>query len=775
MAALTSLAPGADSAAALILRLGAESGRLVHVEHIAARTGRRAPWPEWVPAELTARFSGIGVPAPWAHQAVAADLARSGKNVIISTPAASGKSLGYLLPALTAVLEGATALYVAPTRALAADQLRAVRALGLDGVRAAVLDGDTPAAERDWARAHAAYLLTTPDMLHHMLLPRHARWNGFFRRLQYVIVDECHGYRGVFGSHVAHVLRRLRRVAAHHGGAARPAGPVFLLASATISEPAACALLLTGQRAEEVTESAAPRGPVTFGLWEPPLTAARGEAGAPVRRTATAEAAGLLADLVARNVPSLAFSRSRRGAEAVAMGARRALAEAGTPGLGERVAAYRSGYLPEDRRGLEQALRTGAITGLAATTALELGVDISGLDAVLIAGWPGTRAALWQQAGRAGRDGRGAVAVLIARDDPLDTYLVHHPETLLRRPVEATVLDPGNPYVLAPHLCAAAAELPLTEADLALFGPGSVAVSEALIRRGMLRRRGAVICWTRRGRAARTGLRGTGGRPVKIVEAPTGRLVGTVDEPSAHVLVHTGAVYPHQGEMYLVARLDLANSVALVEAADPGYATSAREVTAIEVAAELRRSAWGAAAVHFGDVQVTRQVTSFVRRGLETGRPLGEVPLDLPPRTLRTRAVWWTIPDRQRSVLAGLGVDLPGAAHAAEHASIGLLPLFAACDRWDIGGVSADVHPATGQLTVFVYDGHDGGAGFAERGYRAAPEWLRATAEAIRSCECQAGCPSCIQSPKCGNGNEPLSKNGAVLLLECLLEGCRSR
>jgi DEAD/DEAH box helicase domain-containing protein len=775
MAALTSLAPGADPAAALILRLGAESGRLVHVEHIAARTGQRAPWPDWVPAEVTARFSGAGVPAPWAHQAVAADLARSGQNVIISTPAASGKSLGYLLPALTAVLEGATALYIAPTRALAADQLRAVRALGIDGVRAAVLDGDTPAAERDWARAHAAYLLTTPDMLHHMLLPRHARWNGFFRRLQYVIVDECHGYRGVFGSHVAHVLRRLRRVAAHHGGAARPAGPVFLLASATISEPAACALLLTGQRAEEVTESAAPRGPLTFGLWEPPLTAARGEAGAPIRRTATAEAAGLLADLVAQNVPSLAFSRSRRGAEAVAMGARRALAEAGTPGLGERVAAYRSGYLPEDRRGLEQALRTGAITGLAATTALELGVDISGLDAVLIAGWPGTRAALWQQAGRAGRDGRGAVAVLIARDDPLDTYLVHHPEALLRRPVEATVLDPGNPYVLAPHLCAAAAELPLTEADLALFGPESVAVTEALIRRGMLRRRGPVICWTRRGRAARTGLRGTGGRPVKIVEAPTGRLVGTVDEPSAHVLVHTGAVYPHQGEMYLVARLDLADSVALVEAADPGYATSAREVTAIEVAAELRRSAWGGAAVHFGDVQVTRQVTSFVRRGLETGRPLGEVPLDLPPRTLRTRAVWWTIPDSQRSVLAGLGVDLPGAAHAAEHASIGLLPLFAACDRWDIGGVSADVHPATGQLTVFVYDGHDGGAGFAERGYQAAAEWLRATAEAIRSCECQAGCPSCIQSPKCGTGNEPLSKNGAVLLLECLLEGCRNR
>ncbi len=524
-----------------------------------------------------------------------------------------------------------------------------------------------------------------------------------------------------------------------------------------------------------MTESAAPHGPVTFGLWEPPLTAARGEAGAPIRRTATAEAAGLLADLVARNIPSLAFSRSRRGAEAVALGARRALTEAGAAGLGQRVAAYRSGYLPEDRRALEAALRTGAITGLAATTALELGVDISGLDAVLIAGWPGTRAALWQQAGRAGRDGRGAVAVLIARDDPLDTYLVHHPEALLRRPVEATVLDPGNPYVLAPHLCAAAAELPLTEADLALFGPESAAVTDALVQRGMLRRRGPVTCWSGRGRPARSGLRGTGGRPVKIVETPTGRLVGTVDEPSAHVLVHTGAVYAHQGEMYLVTRLDLADGVALVEAADPGYATSAREVTAIEVAAELRRSAWGDAAVHFGDVQVTRQVTSFVRRGLETGRPLGEEPLDLPLRTLRTRAVWWTIPDSQRSSLADLGVDLPGAAHAAEHASIGLLPLFAACDRWDIGGVSADVHPATGQLTVFVYDGHDGGAGFAERGYQAAAEWLRATAEAIRSCECQAGCPSCIQSPKCGNGNEPLSKNGSVLLLESLLADCRGR
>ena len=408
-----------------------------------------------------------------------------GRHVIIATPAASGKSLGYLLPALTGILEGGTALYLAPTRALAADQLRVISELAVPGVRPAVVDGDTPAAARDWARSHANYLLTTPDMLHQTLLPRHARWNGFFRRLRYIVVDECHTYRGVFGSHVAQVLRRLHRIAAHHGGP-DPArseppgpGPLFLLASATVSEPAGCAFLLTGQQAEAVTENAAPCGPVTFGLWEPPLTSARGEAGAPVRRSATSEAATLLADLVAEAVPALAFTRSRRGAEAVALGARRALREAGAAAHSGRVAAYRSGYLREDRRALEEALRNGDITGLATTTALELGVDISGLDAVLIAGWPGTRAALWQQAGRAGRAGRSAVVVLIARDDPLDTYLVHHPDALLHRPVEATVLDPGNPYVLAPHLCAAAAELPLTDE-----GPGLVRPRSPRGRRG---------------------------------------------------------------------------------------------------------------------------------------------------------------------------------------------------------------------------------------------------------------------------------------------------
>ncbi len=731
-------------------------------------------WPAWVPPQVTSAFEAAGVPGPWEHQALAAEHAAAGRNVIIATSPASGKSLGYLLPALTRVADGGTALYLAPTRALAADQLRMVASLGIPGVRAAVVDGDTPFTERSWARAHAGYLLTTPDMLHHSLLPRHARWDGFFRRLTCVIVDECHTYRGVFGSHVAHVLRRLRRVAAHHGSFRTNGGlPVFVLASATISEPETCARLLTGLDAVAVTADSAPRAPLTVGLWEPPLSGMRGERGAPVRRAATAEAAEMLAGLVTGGARTLAFVRSRRGAEAVALTARKLLAGAGSADLAEQVAAYRSGYLPEDRRAIEESLRAGGIAGLAATTALELGVNIAGLDAVLIAGWPGTRAALWQQAGRAGRDGRGSLAVLIARDDPLDTYLVHHPEALLNRPVEATVLDPGNPYVLGPHLCAAAAELPLTESDIAMFGPAARSVADDLTSRGMLRARngegGTRWCWARGG-AAVTGLRGTGGLLVRIVEASTGRLVGTVDEPSAHMLVHTGAVYPHQGEMYLVTSLDLESRVALVEARDPGYTTSARELTEVEVAATARSAAWGDAEVSFGDVLVRRQVVSFARRRLDTGQPAGVVPLDLPPRTLRTRAVWWTISPGQRAALASAGVDLPGAAHAAEHASIGMLPLVAACDRWDVGGVSADQHPATGgRLTVFVYDGHDGGAGFAERGFRAARDWLRATAQAIASCECAAGCPSCIQSPKCGNGNEPLSKQGAVRLLECLL------
>ena len=537
--------------------------------------------------------------------------------MILATRAASGKSAGYLAAALSEVLDGGTVLYIAPTKALAADQLKAVRDLGVPGVRATCYDGDSTVAERAWAQSHANYLLTNPDMLHSGLLPNHARWRGFFRRLRVVIIDECHGYRGVFGSHVAQVLRRLRRVAAHHG-VGQP--PVFILASATIADPAACARALTGLEAVAVTDDGSPRAPVTFALWEPPLLHTYAEVRA--RRPATTEAADLLAALVKAEVPALAFIRSRRGAETVALAARDALDEE----LSGNVAAYRSGYLPDDRRGLEAGLRDGRITGMATTSALELGINITGLDAVLIAGWPGTWASLWQQAGRAGRAGHHATAVFIARDDPLDSYLVHHPDALLHHPVEPSVLDPANPYVLGPHLAAAAAELPLTEPDLDLFGSASAKAVAGLGAAGELRRRPSGWYYARHRRPARDiSIRGDLGRPVRVVEEATGRLVGTMDEPSAHRYVHDGAVYLHQGESYLVSRLDLADRVALVEPGDPGYTTQARDVTDIDVIGERRRVRWGDADLMLTDVRVTRQVVEYAR--LRSGKKIREAPV----------------------------------------------------------------------------------------------------------------------------------------------------
>ncbi|HEX6247919.1 MAG TPA: DEAD/DEAH box helicase [Nocardioidaceae bacterium] len=746
--------------------------RLTHLEVLPPRPARTAAWPTWADERLVEAWRARGIDQPWTHQRVAADAAHAGRNVVVSTGTASGKSLAYLLPALTSVLgkrrrqgqRGSTVLYLSPTKALAQDQLAGLRALDLPDLRATTHDGDSSREQRDWARDHGEYLLTNPDMLHRSLLPGHARWARFFSMLDYVVVDECHHYRGVFGAHVAQILRRLRRVCELYG-----ASPTFVLASATVAEPEASAERLTGLPFEAVTEDGSPRGQVALALWEPPFTSFGGENGAPVRRSATAEISDLLTDLVLDGVRTLAFIRSRRGAETVSLTTKRLLDEV-EPGLSRRVAAYRGGYLPEDRRAIEQALRSGDLLGLAATNALELGIDVSGLDAVLLAGFPGTRAALWQQIGRAGRGGQDALGVFVARDDPLDTYLVTHPEALIGRPVEANVFDPDNPYVLGPHLCAAAEESPLTDEDLAMFGPSARAGVEALTEAGMLRRRPRGWFWTDRSRACDLAdIRSTGGPPVRLVEEGTGRLLGTVDHSASHSSVHEGAVYLHLGETYLVRSLDLDESVAVVAPADPDYSTSAREITDIAIRHEGEHATWGGARVSFGDVRVTHQVVSYLKRRTPSGEVLGEEPLDLPERVLDTKAVWWTLPPALLEEAGLAERDLPGAAHAAEHAAIGLLPLFATCDRWDIGGVSTALHPDTGQLTVFVYDGHPGGAGFAERGFHAAAEWWAATREAIHACACEDGCPSCVQSPKCGNGNNPLDKHAAVALLDVLL------
>ncbi len=687
---------------------------------------------------------------------------RDGRDLVIATGTASGKTLVYNAAFAEAALTRpkATALYLYPTKALARDQLRAVRALKLPQVKASVYDGDTPRAERPLIRKNANLVMTNPDMLHLSLLPDHARWADFFFRLSMVVVDEAHVCRGVFGSHVAMVLRRLRRLIAHYGGT-----PRWCLASATVGNPGELATRLTGMTFEEVTDDRSPRGEKLFAFWNPPVV----DEDTGQRRSALSEASWLMGRLADRDVRTIGFTRSRRAAELLAEFARRDVAEAKTRA---RIKSYRAGYLAEDRRRIERELADGDLIAIASTSALELGIDIGTLDAAVLTGYPGTRASMWQQAGRAGRRDGDALAILVAQDDPLDQYLVNHPDDIFERPPEAAVIDPTNPYVLEPHLRCAAREVPLREEELGFFGdvPDVKKAVERMTDRGeLVQRREA---WHDRGKDAphrAVDVRAGGGHVYSIVIAGTGELLGTADEHRAYATLHPGAVYLHMGEQYLVEELDLVQRVAVVASADPDYYTQARDVTDIEVADVLSRTSIGEVEQSFGSVRVTNQVTSFVRKLVATGEVLDEVPLPLPPVELETRAVWWTIPV---SVLDRAAVgprDVPGAIHAAEHAAIGLLPLVATCDRWDIGGVSTPMHPDTGMTTIFIYDGYPGGAGITERGARDADRWLRATLEAIRQCPCSRGCPSCVQSPKCGNGNEPLDKTGAVSLLAAIL------
>ena len=839
----------------LLESIGGRDGRLVPLQRPPARPGRHSDWPEWADPDLVAAYRRIGVERPWTHQVAAAQSAHAGRHTVLATGTGSGKSLAAWLPALSDVLAaqspGAdsrisahgrrpTTLYLSPTKALAADQAASLgRLIGeleavqreagtptgsLRTVRAGTCDGDTPLPERDWVRAHADVVLTNPDFLHFSLLPGHERWTRLLRGLRYVVIDECHAYRGILGAHVALVLRRLLRLVAR----LRPRGPqpIVLCASATAAEPALTAARLIGAEPDDVvavTDDGAPAGERTLALWQPALRdpwtlpapdvdpaqdsarAAEPDSGDPgedpsARRSAVVEAAELLVDLMSVGARALVFVRSRRSAEIVAERARHTLGLS-LPEIIDTVSAYRGGYLPEERRALEADLRSGRLRALATTNALELGIDVTGLDAVLIAGWPGTRVSLGQQAGRAGRAGSRGLAVLIASDNPLDAYLVHHPEAVFAAP-EATVFDPANPYVLAPHLCAAASEAPLRAEDLALFGLPDDALLREMESRGALRRRPTGWFWNINlpGRPQDlTSLRGDGPPEVPVVEADTGTVVGTVDGAAADSTVHEGAVYVHQGRVYVVEQL--ADDVALVrQRAAVGYRTRARSRSSVRIIAEREQQVWGrpvgggdrlddvpepsahtaddgreapgAAAItwSFGSVEVTSQVTGYQRMALPGGEVVSQHALEMDEHVLPTAAVWWTIP-QETCEAAGLEpTDLPGALHAAEHASIGMLPLLATCDRWDIGGLSTAAHPQTGAPTVFVHDGHAGGAGFAERGYRAGREWLAATLAVIEGCGCASGCPSCVQSPKCGNNNEPLDKAGAAALLRLLLE-----
>ena len=770
---------GAELAAAITRRFSASTCTYSTVQE--ARPARHAPWPEWVHPGLRGYLEDHGISSLFTHQAQTANRAHEGEDVVVSTGTSSGKSLGYLLPILSDLAADPTAcaLYLTPTKALGSDQLQAVSALtrsieGLNTVHPAPYDGDTPTEARSGIRDTSRFVFTNPDMLHVSLLAHHQRWARLLRRLRYIVVDECHTYRGVFGAHVALVLRRLLRLAEHYGSA-----PTVILASATANDPAAHAANLLGRPVTAVTEDGAPTGARTVLLWEPGfLDGVEGENGAPVRRAAATEAAGIMATFVAEGARTLTFVRSRRSAELVALRTMEELSSLGRPDFGRRIAAYRAGYLAEDRRRLEQQLDDGTLLGVATTNALELGIDVGGLDAVVTAGFPGTVASFWQQAGRAGRRGQGSVVVLVARDEPMDTYLVHHPEALLGRPVERAVFNPRNPYVLRGHVYCAAVEKPLTEADVDALGAHEV-VAE-LTDAGLLRRRPRG--WfpaplidaplTPDTAHAAVQLRGGSGEEVLIVDVSDGRLLGTIDAARAAAQVHPGAVYLHQGESFVIEDLDFGDRIALARPETPEYSTIARSETDIRILGrpgpdELVNYSPGLWVANV-EVEVTDRVTGYIVK-LPDGTTADHVPLDMPEQTLVTRAVAYTIDPLALDAMGVTAGDTPGTLHAAEHAAIGLLPLIATCDRWDIGGVSTALHPDTMLPTVFVYDGHPGGAGFADEGFARFPEWIEATFDAVRSCGCESGCPSCVQSPKCGNGNNPLDKAGALKLLGALV------
>lgn len=739
---------------------------VVHVHHRDASDGQTTDWPAWLPDRVRESVQAHGIQRLWRHQVELAEHAFAGRHAAICTSTASGKTLAYLLPvmAATAVDDGVlgvpvesvrsrlvtrkhTALYLAPTKALAHDQLRSARELGPEGWKVTCLDGDSDVQERRFAREFASLVLTNPDMLHHAVLPNHARWAGFLGSLRYIVIDESHRYRGVFGAHVASVIRRLRRLCAAYG-----AQPTVILASATATNAGEAGGRLIGEeRVEVVDEDCSPHAARDVLLWKPSDTAPH-------------DAARVMSGLVDEGKQVITFVASRTMAELIAV-----RAQDQVTGGGE-IASYRSGYLASDRRGIERALSSGQVRGVAATNALELGIDVAGMDAVVICGFPGTLAALWQQAGRAGRGSRDALVVLMAREDPLDVYLFDHPELIFDAPVESTVLHPDNPYVLGPHLCAAAQESALVPGDVRWFGEQMVPVADQLAAQQLLRRRPTGWYWTRPERAVDSiDLRSLGGRPLDIVDVTTGRVVGQVDRGAADRTVHAGAVYLHLGEQWLVDDYLPDEQQALVHAERPGYYTQPQGLSEVRIIAETAKRGFGRGWLSNGDVELSEQVVGYLRRDEVTGDVWDSTPLDLPQHRLRTRAMWWTVPDELVAELGFDAVRLAGAAHAMEHCAIGLLPMFAPCDRWDIGGVSTILHPDTNACTIFVHDGHPGGAGFADRGYARAEEWALATLERLEQCGCDAGCPSCVVSPKCGNANQSLDRDAARRLLTALL------
>ena len=724
-----------------------EGEQVAHVETMPAVEARTAPLPDELHPGLR---KALPFRTLYVHQRAAFDVAARGEHLILATGTASGKSLGFNLPVLDTVAHEpkSRALYLYPTKALAQDQARALAELHAPNVRAAIYDGDTPGERRWQIRKWANVILTNPDMLHVGVLPHHDRWADVLHNLRYIIVDEAHVYRGVFGSHVGNVLRRLRRLAQVYG-----AEPQFLMASATIANPGGLARDLAGVEAAVIDDDAAPRAERTILLWNPELL----DAELSLRASALGDASRLMADLVSRGLRTICFAKSRKAAELIhKFTVERVDAEAA-----KRLAPYRAGYTPAQRRDIERRLVEGELLGVAATDALELGIDIGLLDCAISVGFPGTVASLRQQWGRAGRRGHG-LAVLVASEDALDQYFVREPETLLQRRVEAAILDHANPRVLDGHVRSAAFEAPLDDDDRATLGVEALERA-ALLPELKLTKSGYV--WAGRDYpAGQFGLRSTTPDTFAVVEAQSGTVLGIVERERAYSTVHEGAVYLHLGESYLVRELNLQARTALVTPYKGDYYTQAKKDTNTAIEETLRTERRCGLDLQFGRISVTERVVAYQKKSIRDQSTLETVELDLPETSFETEAIWY-VPEPEQ--LAGLEKmpKLLGTLHAAEHSMIALLPLWAMCDRWDIGGLSTNIHFQTDAPTVFIYDGHSGGVGITERGFSAFEGWVEDTARMLEGCPCSDGCPSCVQSPKCGNLNEMLDKDGALTLL----------
>jgi len=733
-----------------------EGEELAHLETIAATAPRTADLPDDLHHLVR---EALPFDALYAHQREAWDAAARGEHLILATGTASGKSLAFNLPVLDALARDPKnrALYLYPTKALAQDQARALAEFNSPNVRAAIYDGDTPAERRWQIRRWANVILTNPDMLHVGVLPHHDRWADVLHNLRYVAIDEAHVYRGVFGSHVGNVLRRLRRLARVYG-----AEPQFLFASATIANPGELAGSLAGIQPKVVDEDAAPKAERTVVLWNPELLDP--ELG--LRASPLGEASRLLASLVSRGLRTICFAKSRKAAELI----HKFTVDRVDAETAARLAPYRAGYTPAQRREIERRLVEGELLGVSATDALELGIDIGLLDCAISVGFPGTVASLRQQWGRAGRRGHG-LAVLIASEDALDQYFMREPETMLGRRVEAAILDHTNPRVLDGHVRAAAFEAPIDDDDRATLG--DQALERAALLPDLRQTKSGYVWAGREYPAAQFGLRSTTPDTFAVVEAQTGTVLGLVERERAYSTVHEGAVYLHLGESYLVRELDLQARTALVTTYKGDYYTQAKKETTTAIEEAVRTERRCGLDLSFGRVSVTERVVAYQKKSVRDQSTLETVDLDLPETSFETEAIWYLPEPEQLEGLERMPTLL-GTLHAAEHSMIALLPLWAMCDRWDIGGLSTNIHFQTNRPTVFIYDGHAGGVGITERGFDAFEGWVEDTAQMLEGCPCADGCPSCVQSPKCGNLNEMLDKAGALTFLRRMVAASTS-